>query len=59
MAVLTTTKDQIRVAAAARKAGGYEELLRLAREKIARGRGAVLVRGEDGRLTYSSAKPAA
>jgi hypothetical protein len=58
MAVLTSTKDQIRVAAAARKVGGYEELDRLARAKLAAGPSAVLTR-EDGRLTYVKAKPEA
>jgi hypothetical protein len=58
MAVLTSTKDQIRVAAAARKVGGYEELARLSREKIAVGRDAVLTREADGTLSYKP-KPAA
>lgn len=52
MAVLTSTQDQNRVAAAARKVGGYEELDRLSREKIAAGKDAKLTRTDDGRLTY-------
>ncbi len=59
MAVLTSTQDQIRVAAAARKVGGYEELARLSREKISAGRDAVLTSADDGRLTYLRAKPEA
>jgi len=55
MAILTTTKDQIRVAVAARKVGGYDELVRLDREKRAAGKGAVLTR-KDGKLTYAKAK---
>lgn len=44
MAVLTTTKDQNRVAAAARKVGGYENLVRLTQERQAAGPGAVVRR---------------
>lgn len=54
MTILTTTRDQIRVGAAAKRAGGYDELIRLDREKRAAGTGAVLTR-RDGKLTY--AKP--
>lgn len=57
MAVLTSTRDQIRVAAAARKVGGYKELVRLSNEWLAAGKGAVLTRNADGRWTYTKAKP--
>ena len=52
MAVLTSTRTQNRVAAAARKVGGYGELVRLSRERFAAGDGAVLVRDADGRWAY-------
>lgn len=58
MAVLTSTRDQMRVAAAARKVGGYGELARLSREKIAAGKGGVLTKDANGRWTYLKAKPA-
>ncbi len=41
---MTTTRDQNRVAAAARKVGGYDILLRLARERLSAPAGSVLVR---------------
>jgi hypothetical protein len=44
MAVLTTTREQNRVAAAARKVGGYENLVRLSKEAHAAGPGGVLRR---------------
>lgn len=52
MVVLTTTRDQLRVGAAAKRVGGYDELIRLDREKRAAGKGAVLKRRPDGRLCY-------
>lgn len=55
MTILTTTKDQLRVATAARRVGGYDELIRLDREKRAAGPGAVLTR-RNGKLTYKPAK---
>ena len=58
MAVLTSTRTQNRVAAAARKVGGYEELVRLSRERYSAGEGAALIRTADGRWTYLKAKPA-
>ena len=51
MVILTTTRDQIRVGLAARRAGGYSELIRLDREKRRAGPGAVLKR-KNGRLYY-------
>ncbi|PZR32921.1 MAG: hypothetical protein DI526_14990 [Caulobacter segnis] len=58
MAILTTTRDQIRVGAAAKRAGGYEELIRLDREKRAAGPGAILKREPGGRLRYVRADTA-
>ena len=57
MAILTTTRDQIRVGTAARRVGGYDELIRLDREKRAAGKIAVLKRRPDGRLCYVRAEP--
>lgn len=56
MAVLTSTRDQIRVAAAARKVGGYEELVRLSQERQAAGPNAKLV-VKNGRYRYVKAEP--
>lgn len=42
--ILTTTRDQNRVAAAARKVGGYQALVRLARERLSAPAGSVPVR---------------
>lgn len=53
MVILTTTRDQIRVGAAAKRAGGYDELIRLDREKRVAGKNAVLKRRPDGRLYYA------
>jgi len=58
MVVLTTTRDQIRVGAAAKRAGGYDELVRLDREKRRAGKGAVLKRRPDGRLYYAADRQA-
>jgi hypothetical protein len=55
MVLLTTTEDQLRVGAAARRAGGYSELIRLDREKRLAGPGAVLRRRND-RLCYERAE---
>jgi hypothetical protein len=44
MAVLTSTRDQNRVAAAARKVGGYSALVRLSKQRHTVGAGAVLKR---------------
>ncbi|ALL13154.1 hypothetical protein [Caulobacter henricii] len=54
MVILTTTRDQVRVGLAARRAGGYSELIRLDREKRRAGPGAVLKR-TNGRLYYERA----
>lgn len=51
MVILTSIRDQIRVGLAARRAGGYSELIRLDREKRRAGPGAVLKR-KNGRLYY-------
>ncbi|AAK22592.1 hypothetical protein EIB18_03255 [Caulobacter vibrioides] len=56
MVILTTTRDQVRVGLAARRAGGYSELIRLDREKRRAGPGAVLKR-KNGRLYYERANP--
>lgn len=56
MPILTTTRDQVRVGAAARRVGGYDELIRLDRERTAAGPGAVLKR-INGRLCYVAAEP--
>jgi hypothetical protein len=42
--VMTTTRNQNRVAAAARKVGGYDVLVRLSREWLSAPVGGVLVR---------------
>lgn len=39
MAAITTRRDQRSTASAARKVGGYSELVRLAAEKAERGKG--------------------
>ncbi|GGL29427.1 hypothetical protein [Caulobacter rhizosphaerae] len=44
MAVLTTTRDQNRVAAAARKVGGYSVLIRLSKERLTAPIGSVPMR---------------
>jgi hypothetical protein len=50
---MTTTRDQNRVAAAARKVGGYDILLRLARERLSAPAGSVPVRDrQTGEWTY-------
>jgi hypothetical protein len=56
MAVVTSISEQQRVADAARKVGGYEQLVRLAREKQAAGANAKLVKDNDtGQWTYKAA----
>lgn len=57
MAVLTTTRDQNRVAAAARKVGGYENLVRLSKEAHAAGPGGVVRRdARTGQWAYKKPK---
>lgn len=56
--VMTTTRNQIRVAAAARKVGGYGELVRLAKERAAAGPKPKLS-VKDGRYSYDRGHPEA
>lgn len=50
MTSYTTTKQQARAGAAARKVGGYHNLVKLSLEKEAAGPGAKIVRRSDGQF---------
>jgi len=56
--VMTTTRNQQRVAAAARKVGGYGELVRLAKERAAAGPSPKLT-VDNGRYGYERGSPEA
>lgn len=56
--VMTTTRNQNRVAAAARKVGGYQALVRLSRERQNAPAGSVLMRDpRTGEWTYRRPSP--
>lgn len=57
MGIVTSTEEQRRVAEAARRVGGYEQLTRLANERRVAGAGAKLTYDQDERRwTYSAKK---
>lgn len=54
MGIVTSLAEQRRVSDAARRVGGYEQLVRLATEKRAAGPGATLVKRADGQWIYKA-----
>lgn len=57
MGIVTSTEEQRRVAEAARRVGGYDQLARLAGEKRAAGAAAKLTYDQTaGRWTYNAGK---
>lgn len=50
--IITTTAQQVKAARAARKAGGYSELIRLEAERRAAGGQGRVVRNADGGFSY-------
>ena len=57
MTTITTRKDQTETASAARKVGGYAELIRLASERRKEGRSSTLSRNSDtGKWFVTSSK---
>ena len=55
MTAITTTAQQVKAARAARKAGGYGELIRLEAERRAAGGQGQVVRDATGRFSFQPA----
>lgn len=56
MTTVTTRKEQVDTASAAKKVGGYSELVRLAAERAQKGKNSVVRKDANGRWSVVSVK---